>query len=334
VSDADRRLVFIIGPPRGGTTLLLRMLHAHPDVQGAPEPHLLTPLAHLGYFDHVDKAPYDPIQTHLGPQALVQALPGGEQDYVDALRACADRLYDGLRGERARVVDKTPAYALVLPFVVRLYPRATYVVLTRHPFAVWASYARSFFDDDWAAAHDHNPILERYVPAIGRFLRQVQVPHRVHVHYRDLVTEPQAALQRVCEAAGIDFDPAMVDYGHAQAPGAGPGDPIGVDRQTRPVPTSLHAWAGEVKHDPVRRAMLERMVRRISDADLQAWGTPREHLWDPLEQARPTGPRSRPWDRHHLERKVLVRLRKNVHHGPLGPVLRRVKFGLDVLLRE
>ena len=61
----DRRLLFVIGPPRGGTTLLMRLLHAHPDVHGRAEPHLLTPLAHLGYYGRVDKAPYDPFQAHL-----------------------------------------------------------------------------------------------------------------------------------------------------------------------------------------------------------------------------------------------------------------------------
>ena len=34
---------------------------------------------------------------------------------------------------------------MVLPFLTRLYPRARYVVLTRHPLAVASSYANSFF---------------------------------------------------------------------------------------------------------------------------------------------------------------------------------------------
>lgn len=333
MTDADRRLIVVIGPPRGGTTMLMRLLHAHPDITGAPEPHLLTPLAHLGYFDRVERAPYDPFQTELGQRALVEALPHGEQDYVDALRACTDHLYDALRGEHARVVDKTPAYALVLPFIERLYPEATYVVLTRHPFAVWASYARSFFDDDWEVARAHNPILSRYIPAIARFLRESEVPHQVHLRYEDLVADPHTALTAVCEAAGVPFDPGMIDYGEAPAPTGGPGDPVGVDRATRPLSTSAAAWADEVAGDPVRRAMLERLVQAIPDEDLEAWGHPRHTLWDALDGATDRGPRARPWDRHHLERRLLVAVRKNVHHGPLGPVLRRVKFGLDALLR-
>lgn len=328
----ERRLIFVIGPPRGGTTLMLRLLHAHSQVQGAPEPHLLTPLAHLGFYDRVERAPYDPFQTHLGQRALVEALPGGEADYLAALRACTDRIYDGLRGEAERVVDKTPAYALVLPFLRRLYPNATYVVLTRHPFAVWSSYARSFFDDDWEVAHAHNPILERYIPAIADFLRTDDVPHRIHLTYEALIADPEGSLTALCEAAEIPFEASMIDYGSAEAPSAGPGDPVGVDRAQRPRAEGSMAWADELVDNPIRRAMLERMVRGISDADLAMWGHPRERLWEPLAAAKPRQ-RPRRWDRHHLERSLLVAARRNVHHGPLGPWLRRLKFGLDALLR-
>ena len=48
---------FVISSPRSGSTLLERMLASHPLIYGRPEPHLLTPLAHLGYYAKVDKAP-------------------------------------------------------------------------------------------------------------------------------------------------------------------------------------------------------------------------------------------------------------------------------------
>jgi hypothetical protein len=48
--------------------------------------------------------------------------------------------------ESSYFLDKTTANALVLPFLQRLYPDAKYVVLTRHPLAVFSSYANSFFN--------------------------------------------------------------------------------------------------------------------------------------------------------------------------------------------
>ena len=116
------------------------------------------------------------------------------RDQCFALRAYTDRLYAGLLQASGRkyLLDKTPAYALVLAFAARLYPQARYVVLTRNPLAVWTSYVQSFFDGDFEAAHRFNPILERYVPAIARFLRERRVP-LCHVRYEELVQQPEAA---------------------------------------------------------------------------------------------------------------------------------------------
>ena len=156
-------LIFLIGSPRSGSTLLSRMLGAHSQIHAPAEPHLLTPLAHLGYYARVDEAAYDTIVSEAGIREVVDALPGGEDDYLSALRAYSDGIYRGLlEGTgRSRLLDKTPAYALVLGFLEKLYPDARCIVLTRHPIAVWTSQVESFFDGDFEAAQARSPLLER-----------------------------------------------------------------------------------------------------------------------------------------------------------------------------
>ncbi|HIA47752.1 MAG TPA: sulfotransferase [Candidatus Hydrogenedentes bacterium] len=87
-------------------------------------------------------------------------------------------------------LDKTPAYGLILPFMMKVFPDAKYVVLTRHPLATFSSFADSFFDGDYQIAQNYNPLLNRYVPALARFLRQSEVPF-IHVRYEDLVEDPK-----------------------------------------------------------------------------------------------------------------------------------------------
>src|SRR2546422_7494534 len=213
------RLIFLIGAPRSGTTLLARMLGAHSAVYQRAEPHLITPIAHLGYYAKVQKAPYDPQNAEQAIRELVADLPRGEEDYLDALRAYADTLYGrmlALGPGKRFFLDKTPAYALVLPFLTKLYPRAHYVVLTRHPLAVLTSYVESFFDGDYQVATAHNPILTRYVPALARLLREGPVPS-LHVKYEELVREPETHLRRVCEHLRVPFEPEAMDYGERTA---------------------------------------------------------------------------------------------------------------------
>ena len=93
VPAMQNRICFVIGSPRSGSTLLMRILNATSSIYSRPEPHLFPALAHLGYWNRVDKAPYDQIQAQDGTRDFVADLPNGEQDYWDACRAYMDILY-------------------------------------------------------------------------------------------------------------------------------------------------------------------------------------------------------------------------------------------------
>src|SRR5687768_14787212 len=90
---AQESLIFVVCAPRSGSTLLQRMIGSHSEVYTHPEPHLITPLAFLGYHATVDKAPYDHINAAQALRELVEELPRGEEDYLDALRAYAGTVY-------------------------------------------------------------------------------------------------------------------------------------------------------------------------------------------------------------------------------------------------
>ncbi|MCX8072049.1 MAG: sulfotransferase [Candidatus Binatia bacterium] len=337
----EERLIFVLSPPRSGSTLLMRMLAAHSQIYSRPEPHILPPLAHLGYFDTVDAAPFDHLQAAQAIREFVADLPRGEADYVDACRAYTDVLYGRMlaaRGAGKRYfLDKTPANALVLPFIARLYPRARYIVLLRHPAAIFASYANSFFDGDYVAAQRFNPILDRYVPAIARFLRERAVPMEV-VRYEILVQQPEEEMRRLCGFLAVPYEPSMIEYGRHEFAFRGLGDPLTVQRQSRPIVDSVDKWAHELAGDSRKFAFVRGVLEGIDDRDLETWGFARPALFAAVERARGTGvaPTSRPprWDRFLLERKLLRWSRKLVHGVPgIEGLVRGLRLLCDVLLR-
>lgn len=359
INDMSDRLIFIVSSPRSGSTLLERMISSHSRVAGGPEPHLLTPLAHLGYYENIEKAPYDHLRAVAAQREFVASLPGGEEDYLQALRAYCYHLYsrqmESAGPGRERVLDKTPAYALVLPFIERVFPRAKYVVLTRHPAAIFASYAQSFFEDDWKAAHAFNPVVERYVPAMARFLRSTRTP-MIHVRYEDLVQDPETWMKKVCDCLELPFEPEIVNYGE-QKEGAskepqrkGLGDPIGVSQHTRPVTSSLHKWVQAVHADPQKEKLLRQMIGFNSPDDYRTLGYDPDALFEPLERHREklaaaavqppgqTPPKKKKKKKTSMnaftfERRILHMVRKNIHTNALGRLLKKIRFGCDVLLR-
>jgi len=211
-------------------------------------------------------------------------------------------------------------------------------VLTRHPLAVWSSFVDAFFDADHEAAHANTPLLERYVPAIARFLREDRVPI-CRVRYEPLVAEPAAHLERICAFIGVPFEAAMVDYG--KQPGLREsvpprlGDPVAVTKAARPTTNRIGRWTEVLAGDAAKIAHAQRILDGLLDEDLDEWGHGRGELQAELDGLAERRKRRRGLrlGRHALERKLLVRLRRNIHRNAFGRLVRRIRFLCDVLLR-
>jgi hypothetical protein len=290
----------------------------------------------LGVFAKVEQAPYDPILSAEAQKGFVRRLPRGEADYVDACRAYADVLYGRiLEGSKSsRFLDKTPAYALIGPFLTQVFPDASFIVLTRHPAAIFSSFANSFFVGDYREAHAHNPILTRYVPALAELLRSPQAA-TFHLRYEDLVREPERWLRQVCDFVGVDFEAGTIAYGGGSG-GEGLGDPTGVAQHAQPSTQSLDKWARELAVDAGKREFMGRLIAELNPDDLRTLGYPPDTLYEPLERIGGTrpAPRRLQLSRYRLQRWLIVRLRRLVRRrGLFRRLLERLRLACDVLLR-
>lgn len=335
------QMLFVISSPRSGSTMLERMLESHSMIKGGPEPHLLTPLAHLGVWAKVDKAPYDHVLAAESQKLFVDGLPNKEQDYWDACRAYCDVLYGRFMegGGKSICLDKTPAYALILPFMTKVFPDAKYVALTRHPLATFSSFANSFFDGDYQTAQNYNPILNRYVPAMAAFLRQNEVPF-IHVRYEDLVKDPEAWMEKIYAYLGMPFEKETIDYGesgNADRADKGLGDPIGVKQHSRPTTASVKKWVEDLAADPTKEKLMREVIAQLDPADLTVCGYPPDTIWKPFDEqaGRSVQPKKPPLDRYRLQRKLIVKLRAQVQKGgAFRKLLKKLQLACDVLLRE
>jgi hypothetical protein len=335
------RMLFVISSPRSGSTMLERMLESHSQIHGGPEPHILTPLAHLGFWDKVDKAPYDHILAAESQKLFVSKLPNQDQDYWNACRAYCDFLYGRSmeNTNKSICLDKTPAYGLILPFMMNVFPDAKFVVLTRHPIATFSSFANSFFDGSYETAQTHNPLLNRYVPAIARFLRQTEVPF-IHVQYENLVQDPEAWMQKIYEYIEVPFEADTVNYGEHQQERdvkEGLGDPIGVQQHSRPSADSLHKWVEELSAEAEKRSMMENILQQLDSADLETLGYPLETLWQPMEEVagQSFSRKKEKITRYRLQRKAIIRLRTMAQkNGLFRKLLKKINLASDVLLRD
>ncbi|HEX8556986.1 MAG TPA: amino acid adenylation domain-containing protein [Pyrinomonadaceae bacterium] len=217
--------VFVLSPPRSGSTLFRVMLAGHPRLFAPPELELLS---------------FDTLAERRA------AFSGGDSFWLEGLvravmelkgcdAAAATRLTEewearglttkecygllqGWLGDR-RLVDKTPSYALdpsALEKAEADFEGALYIHLIRHPFGMIRSFEEArleqiFFRREhpftrrelaeliWLVSHQN----------ILRFLERTPPERRLGVRFERLLAEPEAVLRDVCRFLNMDFDEAM-----------------------------------------------------------------------------------------------------------------------------
>jgi hypothetical protein len=255
--DAGDRLIFLISQPRAGSTLLQKMLGAHPDVHTTSEPWVaLHPLFALR--QEGASADYSHALAHGALGHFLGELPGGEDVYVEGVRLMLSHLYGTALRTSGKVVflDKTPRYYFIVPELRRVFPAARFVFLVRNPLAVLSSMLEAwvgppYFADRYGLRLDlaHDLLT---APDLLAAARDACGPRDACVSYEQLVQEPDSELRRVCDRLGLEFAAAMIDYGTVPATQGrwAYGDQARVDSETRPVAERADRWATRLRDTP------------------------------------------------------------------------------------
>jgi hypothetical protein len=189
------KLIFILGLPRSGTTLLQRILSTSPEVATAPEPWLFLPFLGFREARHY-KAIY-------GARQAVMAMDDflGRDDSLERGIALAIRQYLGNRyTEQRYFCEKTPRNLLYAERLRDWLPDERYIVLNRNPLNVAASIFRTF------ESGVLNPYKFRVDLELG--LRQLVALNRnpegaLVVRYEDLVGDPGKVLVECRDYLGL-----------------------------------------------------------------------------------------------------------------------------------
>ncbi len=202
IGEQGEGLVFLLGIPRSGTTLLSVMLDKHPQLRCPPEPWLMLALESLGRTSarHPSDAPvlYRAFREFCPPAAAIPAAR------AFATAAC-NRILAG--SGKQILIDKTPRYYQILPYIQTVFPAARYVILWRNPLDVAASMKSTWGLDlpRMLAEHqDHIVSLDLVVGLrrLGEFARQ-RGDSVFSIQYERLVAEPAAVMSELAGWLGI-----------------------------------------------------------------------------------------------------------------------------------
>ncbi len=252
--------VFIVGCPRSGTTLLQRMLDAHPDVAVAPETFFVRrfwqrrdeygDLARDDAFARLLRdvtATPEFAEMGLDAEAFVREAMQEERTYAAVFRRLLEQ-FGRRRGARV-VGEKTPNHVLYLPTLHELFPEARFIHVVRDARAV----ANSWRSVPWTSGRRWRDaeVWVEYVAA-GRAAESWLGEALYAVRFERLVRAPEAVLRRLCRMLELAFDPVMLAF-H--------------ERTSRAVNVAREPWKANATQ-PVDPSAAERWRRHLTPGEV------------------------------------------------------------------
>ncbi|MBV9211459.1 MAG: amino acid adenylation domain-containing protein, partial [Acidobacteria bacterium] len=226
VFGKNPQAIFILSPPRSGSTLLRVMLAGHPELFAPPELELLN-------FNTLSEraacfAGAQSFWLEGALRAVMEAVGCSPEEAMALMREYEEsgfttqqfyaRLQQWLKGRR--LVDKTPSYSLDAATLLRAeedFENPLYIHLVRNPYAMIHSFEEAKMDQIFFGGG--HPFKTRELAEIVwhishqnilEFLRGVPQERQHRLRFEELVTEPEETLEALCRFLKLELHPAML----------------------------------------------------------------------------------------------------------------------------
>jgi tetratricopeptide (TPR) repeat protein len=190
---SPKRIAFLVGFPRSGTTLLDTFLLGHSEVTVLEEEQLIGRSA-AG------------INVKALPRIPRKRIRQARDSYLAALADRVGKDFGGL------VVDKFPLDMASAPLIEAMFPGVPFIFAQRHPCdVVLSGFMQSFglvnFSDIAAATDYYDAMMSIWTAA-----RETMALNVHTVVYEELVADPEATLRPLLAFLGLDWDDRLLDH--------------------------------------------------------------------------------------------------------------------------
>jgi hypothetical protein len=250
---SDLEVVFVVGAPRSGTTLMQQVLVGHGDFFSIP--------GESGIFTHQDV--FDPARKHFGLDlGLRRELFRVSRSHVEFFERAVRSLPGALPGKV--FVEKTPQHALRTAFLLDRFPRSRVVHVVRDGRDCFCSSQANQHVPQRASVHRFASYWRRCINAVESQSASDRV---LRIRYEDFVADPQLWLGRLMAFLGKSPDPRQLDPGEL---GRDPRSRLDEFRRLGEAisPSSVEQWKRRMEARDIA------VFRRVAGRELERMGSP------------------------------------------------------------
>ena len=189
--SSHREHIFVVGPPRNGTTLIQKIIANHPLVSG--------PDTETFFF----------LKRRLDTVQIPEISSSRTRHHFERSRTTAqffDLLADEFTTESQKFVEKSPEHALVMKRIFKMFPKSTIIFVYRDGRDAYVSSLRH--PGVRSKIGKHYPRLWR--DCMAALTTAQDLPNVIPLKYEDLCTDPAKVLKPALEQCGLSFSPELI----------------------------------------------------------------------------------------------------------------------------
>mgnify|MGYP006104790147 FL=1 len=204
LKDSNKKLIFVLGMPRSGTSLAEQIISSHSKVFGAGELPFLRNIILKSFNDHQKD-----FRIMINKYETLQYIA---KDYLDKLEI--------LNNNDKFILDKSPLNFLWIGFVRLLFPSAKIIHLKRNSKDNCYSLYKNLFDNNLNFTY-HKLELASFYNAYSDLMKfwTDKMDGFIHtVEYEGLVNDPKNNLKSILKFCELDYEQKCLDFSENTSP--------------------------------------------------------------------------------------------------------------------
>ena len=208
--------IFVIGFARSGSTLLERVLSAHPQIAGLGENSVFNGRLDSIRQRFVEASAAGGYQIPTVAREMAKEVVTAMKEQWENIERNTAR--DGNRssdGTPARFVDKMLTNYFNIGFIQMMFPQALILHVIREPMdTIFSAFKHDFPADRLAYTANAEALAEIYTVYRDTMAHWEDVlPGRItHVRYEDMVEDMPGVARAIINAAGLSWDESVLDF--------------------------------------------------------------------------------------------------------------------------
>lgn len=199
ISQSNKKIIFITGMPRSGTTLTEQIISSHSKVHGAGE------LSFLSEFFDKENLENDYLNKYMDVNIEKELLIPCQNYYFKKL--------DSLNINEDIIVDKAPLNFRWIGFIVNAFPNSKIIHCERDPMAVcWSNFKNSFTSKSIGFSYDLNDLAKYYklYKELMNFWQKLYAKDIYNLDYQKLVSNKDEEIKKIINFCELDWEEACL----------------------------------------------------------------------------------------------------------------------------